>query len=60
MIVSLTLFGRQFFTLEVGRRFRVVPEGSTLVHLGTLTELSQDDLEEDEESEEGHLSFGFS
>lgn len=56
MIVSLTIFGRELFTLEFGRRFRVVSEGETLVHLGSLTEVSVDDSE-DEESEQ--VPFGF-
>jgi hypothetical protein len=61
MIISLVLFGREIVKVEVGRRFRVVPEGSTLVHLGLLSELAEDDEDDTEEAApEGRLPFGFS
>jgi hypothetical protein len=55
MIVSLTILGRELFSFEVGRRFRVVSEGETLVHLGSLTEVAGDDSEDEDEQ----LPFGF-
>lgn len=56
MLISLSLFGREIFSLEIGRRFVTVDDGSTLVHFGASTELAE---ENEEAAPEGRLSYGF-
>lgn len=63
MIISLAVFGRELFTLEIGRRVFLEdePDGSSRVVLGTAAEFADDEGDfEDHAYEERAHPFGFS
>lgn len=59
MIVSLSLFGREIFAFEVGRRFLAEEPADRFVRLGLNSEISDDEEPGYPDGEDDEMPFGF-